>query len=173
MPSRIVRFSIKGVFQTELAEDLDLEIVWDLQEKFKVWFETMKLQGETFIHAEVDEVDVTIDTPKSADVKAMELCIIRSLALAFQEQGLTPELAPDDRPAILSLNGRKTERYDNIAYVEWDEYDLDYELRIAAYKSNGEHILFSRSSVDGFDFNKIAARVKNYFITHGLLEMKY
>ena len=58
MPSsRIVHFSIKGLLQTELVEDLDLEIVWDIQEKFKVWFETMKLQGETFIKdAEVYEV---------------------------------------------------------------------------------------------------------------------
>jgi len=178
MELRTICFTITGQVDTKVPENCDYDMLLDIQDRVRESLQQLQLKDDENMsfYLDTDIITVTIETPKSEEIKKQEIESINKLADCFKSMGLIPTIGVFNRsdgefPAILTLNGIRSPRYEYIAYADYDFYNLVYELCVAPYEcsSKSKCRTLTDRAIEDFDYTKIAQRVKTNLVAMGLL----
>jgi hypothetical protein len=176
---QLLRFTLTGYVYVDMPEDYDFDARLVIEDRYKQSLQQMEVSSDqSFDFCGCNDVSVNIETPKSDEIKKIELESIEKLAECFKAMGYTPTIGTFDRysegesPAILDLNGARSPRHGFVASTRYDFYNLTYQLCVTPYhyKYGGQSRTFLCKSGKDFKYEKLAKIIADNLVYMGLLK---
>lgn len=169
-----VHFTISGLIELEQDIHIHAKYIRTYEEAIRKKLNGVlnHVESETFSDPTVWKgesyiTEVVLDIPEDGAITAEKRNILQSFADALKKYDLSSELDLNSFE-IKTIAGyqRTDEPMVSVTFCGWFK---QYELCMSCYKKNGHFSTLRRSCAAEFDYDKYAQKIKEYYLTHGII----